>query len=123
MSTKVTTPVEGFTGTVAGVQFTDGKGETDSESALAYFRRHGYGVGTSEAKDPAGNPDPADNLADLTVAQLRKYAKDKGIDLGDAEKKADILAAVERAVSPPNVDDTDYEAATATEEANPVHPD
>lgn len=41
---QITAPVEGFQGIVAGVQFTDGKGETDSEPAIAYFQRQGYTV-------------------------------------------------------------------------------
>lgn len=41
---RVTTPVEGFSGIVAGVEFADGVGETDDVGALAYFRRHGYEV-------------------------------------------------------------------------------
>ncbi|MFJ2017242.1 hypothetical protein [Streptomyces nodosus] len=49
---EVTTPVEGFTGEVAGVHFADGRAETDNPAALAYFRRHGYTV-TPQAK-PAG---------------------------------------------------------------------
>ncbi|WP_156042607.1 hypothetical protein [Rhodococcus sp. UNC363MFTsu5.1] len=40
----VETPVAGYTGAVAGVQFVDGKGETDDANALAYFARHGYVV-------------------------------------------------------------------------------
>lgn len=44
----VSTPVEGFNGHVAGVDFVGGKGETDNEHALTYFRRHGYEV--TEAK-------------------------------------------------------------------------
>lgn len=54
------------------------------------------------------------------MPQLRKYAKDKGIDLGDAEKKADILAAVERAVSPLNVEGVDPSAAADVEDAHPI---
>lgn len=48
----VETPVEGFTGTVAGVAFADGKGETVDPMALAYFERHGYTV-TGGKKAPA----------------------------------------------------------------------
>jgi hypothetical protein len=42
---EVIAPQKGFTGTVAGVRFRDGKGDTDDEVALAYFRRKGYGIG------------------------------------------------------------------------------
>ena len=46
---RITTPVKGFTGKVAGVAFADGHGETTDPVALGYFRRRGY---TVEA-DPA----------------------------------------------------------------------
>lgn len=97
--TDVTTPVEGFDGVVIGVQFKDGKGETDNAGALAYFRRHGYGVAGSDPVEPEGHS-PADSLNDLSVPKLREYAKDKGIALGDATRKPDILAAIEKAESP-----------------------
>ncbi|MGX6513262.1 hypothetical protein [Rhodococcus sp. SJ-2] len=48
----VTTPVDGFTGTVAGVAFVDGKGDTDDDNALAYFRRHGYDVAEKPKRAP-----------------------------------------------------------------------
>lgn len=54
----ITTPVQGFTGTVAGVQFADGVGQTDNPVALAYFRRHGYTV--DDVPAPADEPDEAD---------------------------------------------------------------
>lgn len=41
---QITTPVEGFTGTVAGVEFVNGEGSTTDSNAIAYFRRHGYTV-------------------------------------------------------------------------------
>ena len=41
---EVHTPVKGFTGVSAGVNFTDGVGETDDVAALAYFRTAGYEV-------------------------------------------------------------------------------
>lgn len=66
---KVTTPVEGFTGTVAGVSFADGVGETDDANALNYFRRHGYGVG-SKAPVAAG--------VDVAVQRAVDAAKEEG---------------------------------------------
>lgn len=44
----VTAPDPGFTGSRAGVEFDDGRGEVDADnaSALAYFARHGYAVET-----------------------------------------------------------------------------
>lgn len=55
---KVKTPVEGYSGTVAGVEFKDGAGETDNAGALAYFARHGYEIdhGKHESKAAAKKP-------------------------------------------------------------------
>lgn len=39
----------------------------------------------------------SDDLADLTVVELRALAKERGVDLGDATKKPDIIAAIEAA--------------------------
>lgn len=33
-------------------------------------------------------------IDEMTVAELKQYATDNGIDLGDATKKADILAII-----------------------------
>lgn len=38
-----------------------------------------------------------DNLHTMKVADLRQVAEDEGIDLGDAKKKEDIIAAIEAA--------------------------
>jgi hypothetical protein len=50
MRYRIIAPASPATCTVAGVAFVNGVGETDSEIALAYFRRHGYGV--EEIQEP-----------------------------------------------------------------------
>jgi hypothetical protein len=44
--TRIYTPVEGYTGVVAGVPFTDGQADADhlTPSQLRYFRSQGYGI-------------------------------------------------------------------------------
>jgi len=37
-------------------------------------------------------------LEEMKVAELKKFAESKGIDLGDAKKKDDIIAAIELAL-------------------------
>jgi hypothetical protein len=51
---KITAPVSGYTGTVAGVTLANGTAETDNEAALSYFRRHGYSVEPVEEPEPDG---------------------------------------------------------------------
>ncbi|MGW0039830.1 hypothetical protein [Gordonia sp. NPDC003376] len=90
---QITTPVKGFSGTVAGVDFSKGVGETDSEGAIAYFERHGYTVTVEAAAVVVPEGDPSEKW---TVDQLKAHAANKGIDLGEAAKKADILAVLAR---------------------------
>lgn len=66
------------------------------ETCVADHRRVGWVVGGTlpdEAAKPAG---PA-GLEAMTIKELQALAAEKGIDLGDATKKADIIAAVEAA--------------------------
>ncbi|MFB7171090.1 hypothetical protein ACFCYM_09745 [Streptomyces sp. NPDC056254] len=59
----------------------------------------GFGVYADEAR----RKEPADQAADkpvekMTVAELQAYATARGIDLGDAKTKAEVLAVVVAAV-------------------------
>ena len=40
------------------------------------------------------------NLDGMTVAQLKEFAKEKGIDIGEATKKQDIIDAIAAAAEP-----------------------
>lgn len=55
----------------------------------------------------AGTESPASGLEALTVAQLKELAEKNGVDLGDATKKADIIAALELAAEKVDEDTTD----------------
>lgn len=90
---KITTPVEGFNGTVVGVTFVDGAGETDNPVALAYFTRQGYTVEADEA--PAGSEgDPTDKW---TADQLKDYAKTHDITVSG--NKGEVLKAITDALA------------------------
>lgn len=68
-----------------------------NRSALKWFdRRSQFTVewGDAPPPPPPEVTTPTPDLAALTVAQLREYAAENGIDLGTATRKADILAAV-----------------------------
>ena len=64
---------------------------------------HEYDPGVTKTAELQGNgagsepPAGGSGLEDKTVAQLRAHAEENGIDLGDATKKADIIAAIELA--------------------------
>lgn len=51
----------------------------------------------------------AEGIGTLTIAELRAFAEENGIDLGDAKRKGDIIAAIEL-------------AQETTEETSPVAP-
>lgn len=104
--TKVQTPVKDFTGTAAGVEFVAGSGETDNPTALAYFKRHGYQVGDAGTPDDDSD-DGVTSLNKMRIDELKAYADERSIDLGDATKKADILAVINAAESDESDDDLD----------------
>jgi len=56
------------------------------------FKEKGY----EKVEQAAVTPKPVDSM---TVAELKAYATEVGIDLGDAEKKADILAKIKETES------------------------
>lgn len=82
---KIQAPHKGYAGVVGGVQFVDGKAETDDPNLISYFRRHGYEVVDGSSDKP---------LDKRTKAELEAYAAEHSIDLGDASKKADVLAVI-----------------------------
>ena len=87
----IETPVEGFTGLVAGVHFVDGKGSTDDEAALAYFDRQGYKVGGVVDEDAKRNYPLGDPSDKWKKAELLAYATDKKIDHRRGEdRRADL---------------------------------
>ena len=64
-----------------------------------------------------GSPAPAEqesfDISKLKVAELKAYADEHGIDLGEATKKADILTAIEAAVSTEEDADADADDGEA----------
>ncbi|MCB5168002.1 hypothetical protein LG634_24640 [Streptomyces bambusae] len=96
----INSPESGFSGEVAGVQFSRGEATLDpgaggATAALAYFHRRGYRITDSGTvrEDPA-EPDPhADDAFDPaahTVAEVIAYLND-----ADDDERARVLAAEE----------------------------
>lgn len=69
MAPVIHTPVGGFTGTVAGVNFADGVGESDDPAALLYFSGAGYDI--RDEVPPAGTPLTAEELARIAEHDAR----------------------------------------------------
>lgn len=91
---KVKAPNPQYNGLSANVQFINGVGETDDPKRLDWFRAHGYEVEDAPEKEPAAETD----VDKMTVAELKEYAARNDIELGDATKKEDILAAIKGAL-------------------------
>ncbi|WP_438435412.1 DUF7210 family protein [Gorillibacterium sp. sgz500922] len=70
------------------------KGASFSLTADQYDRLKDHVTVLDEADETPAADKAVD---DMTVAELKAYAKAQGIDLGDATKKEEILAAVKAA--------------------------
>lgn len=102
MKTKITAPVEGYSGVGAGgVVFTNGVGHSDNEAVLAYCAEHGYGIGDEPPVRPAAD-EPVDP----------RELKDGGVSV--------VGTALRDAAVDPR--DTDFLAPTNAGEANPHGP-
>lgn len=80
----VETPVKDFCGVgAAGIQFAYGKAEVAEGWVLDWFKEHGYKVTEKE---------PANDFDKMKIDDLKAYAAENGIDLGEAKTKAEIIA-------------------------------
>ena len=83
-----------------GVQFANGQAIIDECPLVEWFREHeGYSV--KEVQKPEESEDgeskEKDPFDSMKVEELKKLAAEKGIDLGEATKKADIIAIIKAA--------------------------
>lgn len=107
MAPVVHTPVEDFTGTVAGVAFANGVGETDNPAALAYFQRKGYEIEGGHSAPPAGTPLTEEELARVAAAEA---TRDSGAVPPDQSQE----------LTPPPVDHSHGVPASGEQESSPA---
>ena len=105
MRYKITSPVRGFRGEVAGVAFAGGTAEIGDQAprALAYFRRKGYTVTELETRPPAapashgdeprrpGKNASKDELVAYAVAEL-----DLAEDDAKAKTRVELLDLIDK---------------------------
>lgn len=97
--TKITAPVEGYTGVgVGGLEFVDGVAHTSDESLINYFRGAGYGVGKQDiGEHPLNTSELAElrrrarnasdeDLTALSDDDLLAELAEQGISVGDVRK-------------------------------------
>lgn len=102
---KITAPIP-FSGIRANLVFVDGVSETNDTWLIRWFKEHGYKVEADAAEENLPVPEPEEteetedggDVNSLTVNELKAYAVEKGIDLGKAKTKADIIAAIQAVV-------------------------
>lgn len=71
------------------VKFVDGVAETDNEAIAIKLRDMGYAV--------EGDFIPDNPYKKMKVDELKAYASEKGIDLGEASSKKEIIAKIQEA--------------------------
>lgn len=71
------------------IKFVKGKAETEDEVIAKKLLDKGYSV---EGEFTSDNP-----FSKMTVEELKAYAAENGIDLGEATKKKDIIAKIQEA--------------------------
>ncbi len=108
---KIYAPNKQYSNISASVTFKNGVGETDNPRLIEWFREHGYIVETDEAiNDAAGSADgdadaDADNktvgdailfddIDKTDVEQLKAYAEQEHIDIGQSTSARGILQKI-----------------------------
>lgn len=109
MSYKISIPEnKAFTGDHMGLTFTHGEAHTDDHFLASRLRSKGYTVTSDEVAVGEAVHAPGEaaeahvtvteaekiSLEEMTVSLLRERAAEKGIDLGGARTKAEIIAAI-----------------------------
>ncbi len=72
------------------IRFTDGIAETDDINVANKLKNLGYKVEGESGKI---------DLSEMSVKELKAYADENGIDIGDATKKIDIITTIQTALS------------------------
>lgn len=108
---KITTPVEGYTGVIAGISFSNGEGETDNSWLADWFTEKGYSVEevnednakisgeeSGESADPSISGEKYEtgtgenDLASMNMKELKALAKDQGIGGYSSLSKEELIA-------------------------------
>lgn len=105
-----------FSGVRANLVFVNGVSGTNDAWLIKWFKEHGYDV-TEKQDEPKVKDEGGGGIADMTVKELKAYAADKGITLGTAKTKADIIAVIEAAEGVETYDDSNTDDEDAPDDA------
>lgn len=93
---KVYAPNKEYTGISASVPFVNGVGETDNPHLLRWFESKGYEVG--EGDSDKGSSDSNPKLDGKSVEELKVYAVENNIDIGNATSVTGIIKKINDAI-------------------------
>lgn len=99
---KIIAPNKEFTGVSASVSFCNGIGETEDPRLIAWFKDHGYEVDGEDT----GQEDP---LAKMSIEELKAYAVENSIEIGNSSSQNGILKKIRDAEKGGEVDGEDTE--------------
>ena len=85
-----------FSGIRGNLTFVNGVSDTNDVWLIQWFKEHGYEV-IDKPNEPEVEDEGGGGIGDKTVKELKAYAAEKNIDLGEAKTKADIIATIEAA--------------------------
>lgn len=87
---KITCPNKQYSGISASITFVNGVGETDEPKLIEWFREHGYEV-EGEVKQ---NDNPGAEFEGKSVDELKAYAEEHEIDIGNATSEKGIIKKI-----------------------------
>lgn len=105
-----------FSGIRGNLTFVNGVSDTNDVWLIQWFKEHGYEV-IDKPDEPEVEDEGGGGIADMTVKELKVYAADKGITLGTAKTKADIIAVIEAAEGVETYDDSNTDDEDAPDDA------
>lgn len=88
---KIYAPNKQYSGISASVGFINGVGESENPALLNWFKEHGYRV-EEPTKELVEKKEV--ELKDMDAEQLKVYAEEHGIDIGNSTSVAGILKKI-----------------------------
>lgn len=91
---KIYAPNKQYNGISASVAFAKGVGETDNPTLLDWFRNHGYEVEDEQEEKDQDQPKEPSKFNGMDVDQLKVYAAEHNIEIGNSTSVNGILKKI-----------------------------
>jgi hypothetical protein len=91
---KIYAPNKQYNGISASVAFAKGVGETDNPTLLDWFRSHGYEVEEAQEEKDQNPPKEPGKFDGMDVDQLKVYAAEHNIEIGNSTSVNGILKKI-----------------------------